>query len=70
MNIDEIIERDMRDAERSAGGAAAPLNNDDGSKDAVGVFLAAAIAVILAWAIIGTLARLAIKSGLLAGGVL
>ena len=66
-DIDEIIERDMRDAERSAEG---PLNTDDGSKDAVGVFLAAAIAVILAWAIIGTLARLAIKSGLLAGGVI
>lgn len=70
MNIDEIIERDMRDAERSAGGAADPLNNDDGSKDAVGVFLAAAIAVILAWASIGCAFRLAIKAGILEGGVL
>ncbi len=70
MNIDEIIERDMRDAERSADEAANRTNNDDGSNYAVAGFLAAAIAVILGWAIIGTLARLAIKSGLLAGGVL
>ena len=53
MNIDEIIERDMRDAERSAGGAADPLNNDDGSLGVIGIVLAAALMVLAAWALIG-----------------
>lgn len=70
MNIDEIIERDMRDAERSAGGAADPLNNDDGSLGVIGIVIAAGATVIVAWAIIGCAFRLAIKAGILEGGVL
>jgi len=53
MNIDEIIERDMRDAERSADGAADPLNNDDGSLGVIGIVIAAALMVLAAWAMIG-----------------
>ena len=72
MNIAEIMEREMRDANQPgfADGAADLRNKDDGSNAAVGVFLAAAVAVLLAWAIIGSLVRLAIKAGILAGGVI
>lgn len=45
-------------------------NHNDGSNTVAAIFLAAGATVIVAWAIIGTLARLAIKAGLLAGGVL
>jgi len=71
MNIAEIMERDMRDANQSgsADGAADLQNNDDGSYAVVGVYLAAAVAVLLFWASIGMLVRFAIKAGILAGGV-
>ncbi len=46
-----------------------PLDDID-SNAVVAIFLAAGAAVIVAWAIIGCAFRLAIKAGILEGGVL
>ncbi len=45
-------------------------NHNDGSNTVAAIFLAAGATVIVAWAIIGCAFRLAIKAGILEGGVL
>jgi hypothetical protein len=45
-------------------------NHNDGSNTVIAIFLAAGATVVVAWAVIGCAFRLAIKTGILEGGVL